>query len=80
MKGPSRSCAEGVSPCPHLCPLLSRSLDAPTESLGTSLAAQWLRLCAPNAGGVGSIPGRETEISHAMQHGQKPKKRRKSNR
>ena len=23
----------------------------------TSLVAQWLRLCAPNAGGLGSIPG-----------------------
>ena len=25
--------------------------------LGTSLVVQWLRLCAPNAGGVCSIPG-----------------------
>ena len=24
---------------------------------GTSLVVQWLRLCAPNAGGLGSIPG-----------------------
>jgi len=23
---------------------------------GTSLVVQWLRLCAPNAGGTGSIP------------------------
>ena len=29
---------------------------------GTSLAAQWLRLCAPNAGGMGSIPGWGTKI------------------
>ena len=27
---------------------------------GTPLVAQWLRLCAPNAGGLGSIPGQET--------------------
>ena len=27
---------------------------------GTSLAVQWLRLCAPNAGGPGLIPGRGT--------------------
>ena len=26
---------------------------------------QWLRLCAPNAGGTGSIPGRRTKIPHA---------------
>ena len=27
---------------------------------GTSLVVQWLRLCAPNAGGPGSIPGQGT--------------------
>ena len=27
---------------------------------GTSLVAQWLRLCAPNAGGPSSIPGEGT--------------------
>ena len=26
-------------------------------SLRTSLVIQWLRLCTPNAGGLGSIPG-----------------------
>ncbi|TEA37365.1 hypothetical protein DBR06_SOUSAS1910057, partial [Sousa chinensis] len=25
-----------------------------------SLVVQWLRLCAPNAGGLGSIPGQGT--------------------
>ena len=29
-------------------------------SPGTSLVAQWLRLCASNAGGPGSIPGQGT--------------------
>ena len=29
-------------------------------SAGTSLAVQWLGLHAPNAGGLGSIPGRGT--------------------
>ena len=28
--------------------------------LGTSLVVQWLRLCTPNAGGLGSIPGQGT--------------------
>ena len=32
---------------------------------GTSLAVQWLRLCASNAGGTGSIPGQGTKIPHA---------------
>ena len=27
---------------------------------GTSMVAQWLRLCAPNAGGSGLIPGQGT--------------------
>ena len=31
---------------------------------GTSLAVQWLRLCASTAGGAGSIPGEETKIPH----------------
>lgn len=42
------------------------------QNLGTSLVAQWLRLCAPNAGGPGSIPGQGTrchtsqlKMSHA---------------
>ena len=42
---------------------------------GTCLVVQWLRLCAPNAGGPGSIPGQGTrscmpqsrpKIPHAM--------------
>ena len=32
---------------------------------GTSLVAQWLRLCAPNAGGPGLIPGPGTR-SHML--------------
>ena len=34
---------------------------------GTSLAVQGLRLCASNAGGMGSIPGRGIKIPHAVQ-------------
>ena len=41
------------------------------NSSGTSLVVQWLRLCAPNAGGTGSIPGRETNIPYATWCGQK---------
>ena len=29
-------------------------------NLRTSLVVQWLRICTPNAGGLGSIPGRGT--------------------
>ena len=32
----------------------------------TSLVVQWLRLCAPSAGGLGSIPDRDTR-SHTLQ-------------
>ena len=35
---------------------------------------QWLILCAPIAGGMGSIPGRETRIPHATGHDLKKKK------
>ena len=45
------------------------------EVLTTSLV-QWLRLCASNAGGVGSILGWGTKIPYAMQHGQKIKMKR----
>ena len=36
--------------------------------LGTPLVVQWLRLCAPNAGGLGSIPDEGTR-SHRPQLG-----------
>ena len=42
-----------------------------TSSESTSLAVQWLRLCASTAGGAGSIPGQETRIPHALGLGQK---------
>ena len=41
------------------------------EYHGTSPVAQWLRLHASNAGGVGSIPGWGTKILHAPRCGQK---------
>ena len=41
--------------------------------MGTSLAVQWLRLHAPNAGGPGLIPGWGTKIPHAAQQGLKNK-------
>jgi len=37
------------------------------------MAVQWLRLCAPNAGGTGLIPGRGTKIPHATYHAAQPK-------
>ena len=44
---------------------------------GTSLAVQWLALCASNAGGVGSIPGWGTRIPHAARGSKKNKKIKK---
>ena len=41
------------------------------KNLGTSLAVQWLRLLAPSAGHMGSIPGQGTKIPHAAWLGQK---------
>ena len=35
---------------------------------GASLVTQWLRLCAPNVGGKGSIPDWGTKIPHATEH------------
>ena len=42
---------------------------------GTFLVAQWVRLCAPNAGGVDSIPGRWTKIPHAVWCSQNKRKK-----
>ena len=39
--------------------------DTKKVSKGTSLAVQWLGLCAFNAKGAGSIPGRGTNILQA---------------
>ena len=41
-------------------------LAANSDNLGTSLIVQWLRLWAPNAGGLGLIPGQRTG-SHMLQ-------------
>ena len=43
---------------PHL------ALSFEKEPDGTSLVVQWLRHCASNARGLGSIPGWGTKISH----------------
>ena len=40
----------------------------------TSLEVQWLGLCASNAGGTGSIPGRGTKILRAVWYSQILKK------
>ena len=49
---------------PSLSRLQGRMLFS--KSLGTSLMVSWLRLCAPNAGGLGSISGQGTR-SHTPQ-------------
>ena len=43
------------------------------KSTGTSLAILWLRLHAPNAGGMGPISGQGKKILHAAGPGQKQK-------
>ena len=47
--------------------------------MGTSLAVQWLRLCASTAGATGLILGRGTKIPHATRCGQKKKRKRNMN-
>ena len=65
-------------------PVLKHLLTDPT---GTSLVVQWIRLCTPNTGGPGSIPGQGTRF-HMLQlkilnvatktrHSQIKKKKRK---
>ena len=43
---------------------------------GASLAVQWLRCCASNAGGTDSIPGQGTKITSAMWHSLKKQKQK----
>ena len=38
-----------------------------TNLPGTSLVVQWVRLCAPNAGGLGLIPGWELQSTYMPQ-------------
>ena len=45
-----------------------------SETSGTSLAIQWLRLHTSTAGGVGLILGQRTKILYATEHNQKKKK------
>ena len=42
----------------------------------TSLAGQWLRLCASIAGGTGSIPAQGNKIPHAMRHSKRKKEKK----
>ena len=45
--------------------IMGCSYRAKPSGLGTSLAVQWLRLRASNAGGASWIPGRDIKIPHA---------------
>ena len=40
-----------------------------TETVGNSLAVQWLELCAVTAEGRGSTPAQGTEVPHTEQCG-----------
>ena len=55
--------------------LLTDSQSFKMERFGTSLVVQWLRLHAPNAGGMGSIPGLGTKILRAPRHSKEKKKK-----
>ena len=39
-------------------------VSAKNKQSGTSLMVQWLKLCGPNAGGPGWIPGQGNKSSH----------------
>ena len=61
--------------------LLSQHLSTSTLDTETSLVVQWLSVCAPNGGGLDSIPGQETKSLHAATktwHRQKKKERKKT--
>ena len=68
MQSESQDVAETTVSCPknisHISPLLLFS----RNNLRISLVVQWLRLCTPNAGDTGSIPGWGTKIPHAIGH------------
>ena len=42
---------------------------------GTFLVVQWLRLCVPSAGGLGSNSGQKTKIPQAASHSQNTKEK-----
>ena len=53
-----------------------------TGKPGISLVVQWLRLCAFNAEGTGSVPGQGTRshVQHSAAGKKKKKKKRKNNK
>ena len=59
------ACLAGCSAWGHKELDTTEHLSTQTKNLGISLAVQWLRLCDPNAGGAGSIPGQGTKTPHA---------------
>ena len=54
-------------------PSIQTVIKSPQLSHGTSLVAQWVRLCASSGGGMGSTPGWGNKIPHAFLHDQKIK-------
>ena len=48
------------------------AVDLTMGSLGNSLEVQWLGLCTPTSGAVGSILGQGTKIPHFKGQGQPP--------
>ena len=52
--------------CSHCFLLSTITIKYKKDQVGTSLAVQWLRLCAPSAEASGLIPGQETG-SHMLQ-------------
>ena len=69
--------SKGCNPPPDaaVAPSLAQIWGNNGPNLGTSLAVQWLRLCASTGGGASLIPGWETKILQAVRSSQKVKKK-----
>ena len=61
----------------HLFFILKKFTPILKMSYGTSLAVQWLKLCASIARGMGLIPGQGSKIPHVAQN--KNLKKKKTN-
>ena len=46
------------------------------KKIRTSVVVQWLRLCASNAWGKGSVPAWRTKVPHATKCSQEKKKKK----
>ena len=68
--GAERGCASLLPPLNAVLQALARKVDIKVIR-GTSLVVQCLRLHDPTAGNTDLMPGQETKVLHAAQHGHK---------